>query len=61
MVAATNQVAVAFGPILLGVLRDWHGTYGSALVLVASLEVLAAVLILADAGERTARVAFGRS
>ena len=52
LVAATNQITFAFGPGMLGALRDWTGGYGSALGLAVALDVTAAVLILLGTGER---------
>ena len=53
LVVGINQFTFAFGPSLVGVLRDWTGAYGSALVACAALEALAAVTILC--GPSTAR------
>lgn len=46
LVVAINQVAFAFGPALLGALRDWSGAYGAALVACLLLEAVAAGLVL---------------
>lgn len=43
---AITQFTYAFGPGLLGVLRDWSGGYAVPLALCAALKVAAAVLIL---------------
>jgi len=45
-IAATNQVTFAFGPSILGVLRDLTGSYGAALGFAVALDVGAAALIL---------------
>jgi MFS family permease len=43
---AISQFTYAFGPGLLGVMRDWSGNYTLALVTCAALDLAAAVLIL---------------
>ncbi len=43
---AINQFTYAFGPGLVGVLRDVTGSYAAPLVLLAALDIAAAVLIL---------------
>jgi MFS family permease len=43
---AISQLTYAFGPGLLGVMRDWSGNYTLALVTCAALDLAAAVLIL---------------
>lgn len=43
---ATSQFIYAFGPGLLGAMRDWSGSYTAPLVLCAALDVAAAALIL---------------
>src|SRR4029077_5301081 len=45
LVVGIHQFTFAFGPSLVGVLRDWSGTYGLPLMACAALQVLAAVLI----------------
>lgn len=61
LVFATNQLGFAFGPTLLGVVRDVTGGYSAALWLAGGLDVLAATLILLGgvandaAGGRTKR------
>ena len=47
LVWAIVQVVLAFGPGLLGLVRDWSGDYGAALVLCLALDVaaLGAVLV----------------
>ena len=47
IVTATNQVAFAFAPTLMGVLRDATGDYSVALALCLVLDLAAAVLIVA--------------
>ena len=44
LVVAINQFTFAFGPSLVGVLRDWAGTYGPALGVCAALQAMAAVI-----------------
>lgn len=46
LVTAINQVTYAFGPGLIGVLRDWTGSYGPAFYLVAVLQIVAAGIVL---------------
>ena len=46
MVTATTQVAFAFGPSLLGVLRDICGDYSSALVSCIAAELIGAIIVL---------------
>ena len=43
---AINQVTFAFGPAVMGVVRDWSGAYTAALMLCAALQALAAVWVL---------------
>ena len=50
LVVAINQFTFAFGPSLVGVLRDWTGAYGPALGVCAALQAIAAVLILLGPG-----------
>jgi MFS family permease len=40
----------AFGPGLIGLIRGWRGDYGAALLLSIALEVIAAAIVLARAG-----------
>jgi predicted MFS family arabinose efflux permease len=46
LVVGINQLTFAFGPTLVGVVRDGTGTYGAALAVCATLEAVAAVVIL---------------
>lgn len=56
LVVGINQFTFAFGPALVGVLRDWAGTYGLALAACTALQAVAAVLILLGPGrERSPR------
>jgi cyanate permease len=41
-----NQLTFAFGPSLVGVVRDWSGGYAPALSVCAVLQVAAATLVL---------------
>jgi MFS family permease len=50
LVVGINQFTFAFGPSLVGVLRDWSGTYGLPLIACAALQVIAAVLIALGPG-----------
>lgn len=46
LVVGINQFTFAFGPSLVGVLRDWAGAYGPALAACATLQAVAAMIIL---------------
>ena len=46
LLTATNQLAFAFAPALLGALRDWTGDYRAALVLCAGAELAAAAVVM---------------
>jgi hypothetical protein len=46
MITATNQVAFAFAPALMGVLRDATGGYGAALALCLALDAMAAFVVM---------------
>ena len=46
LITATNQLAFAFAPGLIGLLRDATGSYGLALVLCAVVDLVAAVVVL---------------
>jgi MFS family permease len=50
LVVGINQFTFAFGPSLVGVLRDWAGGYGPALAACVSLQAVAAVMILLGPG-----------
>ena len=52
---AISQFTYAFGPGLVGVIRDVTGNYSAPLVLLAALDLAAAVLVLAAAGEPMTR------
>ena len=49
-----NQFTFAFGPSLVGVLRDWAGTYEPALAACAALQAVAAAMILLGPGSDAA-------
>jgi MFS family permease len=51
LVTATNQVAFAFAPALMGILRDATGSYGFALGLCLGLDAMAAGVVLMGAVE----------
>ncbi len=53
LVVGINQFTFAFGPSLVGVLRDWAGAYGPALGACMALQAIAAILVLL--GPRTGR------
>jgi len=55
LVVGINQLTFAFGPSLVGVLRDQAGTYGPALAACAGLEAVAAVLIVLGPGRARLR------
>jgi MFS family permease len=54
LAVAINQFTFAFGPSLVGVLRDWTGAYGPALGACAALQATAAVMILLGPGRAQA-------
>jgi len=53
---AISQFTYAFGPGLLGVMRDWSGSYALPLLTCAALDFAAAVLILLRPRAGPARV-----
>jgi MFS family permease len=53
LVVGINQLTFAFGPSLVGVVRDWTGAYGPALAVCGGLQALAAAIILRGPGETT--------
>ncbi len=50
LVVAINQFTFAFGPSLVGILRDWAGTYRPSLGACATLQAVAATMILFGPG-----------
>ena len=50
LVVGINQFTFAFGPSLVGVVRDWAGAYGPALAVCTVLQAVAAVMILVGPG-----------
>jgi MFS family permease len=50
LVVGINQFTFAFGPSLVGVVRDWAGAYGPALGACTVLQAVAAVMILLGPG-----------
>jgi MFS family permease len=50
LVVGINQLTFAFGPTLVGVVRDWAGAYGAALGACGVLQAISAVLILLGPG-----------
>src|SRR2546427_5228264 len=60
LVVGINQFTFAFGPSLVGVLRDWSGGYGSALGMCAGLQAIAAAPVVLGPGRPSARQTFRR-
>jgi cyanate permease len=50
LMVGINQFTFAFGPSLVGVIRDWTGTYGLALGACTVLQAVGAVAILLGPG-----------
>jgi len=50
LVVGINQFTFAFGPSLVGIVRDWAGAYGPALGACTVLQAIAAILILLGPG-----------
>ena len=50
LVVGINQFTFAFGPSLVGVVRDWAGAYGPALTACTVLQAVAAFMILLGPG-----------
>ena len=50
LVVGVNQFTFAFGPSLVGILRDWAGTYGLALGVCSALQAAGAAMILLGPG-----------
>jgi MFS family permease len=50
LVVGINQLTFAFGPSLVGVLRDLSGRYAPALAACAALQAIAAVIVLCGPG-----------
>jgi MFS family permease len=50
LVVGINQFTFAFGPALVGVIRDWAGAYGPALGACMALQALGAVMIVLGPG-----------
>ncbi|MGH7386128.1 MAG: MFS transporter [Candidatus Rokuibacteriota bacterium] len=53
LVVGINQFTFAFGPSLVGVVRDWAGAYGAALGVCTILQMVAAIVILLGPGARS--------
>ncbi len=54
LVVGINQLTFAFGPTLVGVLRDWSGAYAPALMACVALQAVAAtVIVLGPGGARS--------
>jgi predicted MFS family arabinose efflux permease len=56
LVVGINQFTFAFGPLLVGVMRDWAGTYGPSLGACTALQMVAAAMILLGPGTHGRRV-----
>ena len=54
LVVGINQFTFAFGPSLVGVIRDWSGTYVLALGACMALQAIAAVVIMLGPGRTPA-------
>ena len=54
LLLAINQFTFAFGPALIGIVRDWTGSYGPALACCIALQAVAAVWVFAGPGVPTA-------
>ena len=52
LAVAINQLTFAFGPSLVGLVRDWTSGYLAALSACAMLQAIGAVLVLLGPGER---------
>jgi predicted MFS family arabinose efflux permease len=46
LIIGLNQFTFAFGPTVLGALRDWSGSYRSSFVFCMALEAVAAAIIV---------------
>jgi cyanate permease len=46
LVVSINQFTFAFGPAILGLLRDWSGNYRTSFLLCILLQAIAATLVL---------------
>jgi len=46
LLLSINQFTFAFGPAILGALRDWWGDYGAAFALCLGLQTVAAIVVL---------------
>jgi MFS family permease len=60
LVVGINQFTFAFGPSLVGVVRDWSGGYGTALGACAALQAVAAALVVLGPGRPSPRQTMGR-
>ncbi len=49
---AIGQITCAFGPIMFGVLRDFHGDYRSPLLICTVLQIVAGIVVLLRGKER---------
>ena len=46
LLLSINQVTFAFGPAILGALRDWSGDYAAAFALCLALQIVSTVVVL---------------
>ena len=46
LLLSINQVTFAFGPVILGALRDWSSDYAAAFALCLALQVIATAVVL---------------
>jgi cyanate permease len=46
LVVSLNQFTFAFGPAILGALRDWSGDYRASFAFCMTLQALAAVIVV---------------
>lgn len=52
LATAIGQITYAFGPIMFGVLRDFHGDYRSPLLICTVLQIVARIVVLLRGKER---------
>ena len=49
---AIGQLVFAFGPGLIGLVRDWSGDYRAALLVCVALDLVAAAIVLRSPKKR---------
>ena len=52
LATAIGQISYAFGPIMFGFLRDFHGDYRSPLLICTVLQIIAGIVVLLRGKER---------